>query len=358
MSDNRLNAIRINELPESTTLSDSDIMIHEDSTTTHKITLATLAEHIKGYINNLSFFVRKDEVNVADGVAPLDENKKILSENIDFGKSNGQVYEGSEGKALETSVNMHILDDDIHVTTNDKEKWNNAEKNVQSDYEETDATSDAFILNKPTIPSKTSELTNDSDFVDKDDLNTKLSLAGGSMEGDIDMGAYHINNLSPATTDNQAVTYSQLKSVIASVGTYFNLKGSKSTYDELPTTDNNIGDVWYVEEDSVGYLWLEDTTGTIRWEELGKTIDLSGYLPKSDLLQTTGSSTDNTMSQNAITENLKLKANTSDLAAVATSGNYTDLDGLEDELNNRIVEVVSSSEPSLNVGEYWIQEYT
>lgn len=40
-----------------------------------------------------------------------------------------------------------------------------AEVNVQSDWNETNTSSDAFIKNKPTIPTKTSDLTNDSDFV-------------------------------------------------------------------------------------------------------------------------------------------------------------------------------------------------
>ena len=37
---------------------------------------------------------------------------------------------------------------------------------VQSDWNETNATSKAYILNKPTIPTKTSDLNNDSGFVD------------------------------------------------------------------------------------------------------------------------------------------------------------------------------------------------
>lgn len=37
--------------------------------------------------------------------------------------------------------------------------------NVQPNWNETDTTSDAYIQNKPTIPTKTSDLTNDSDFV-------------------------------------------------------------------------------------------------------------------------------------------------------------------------------------------------
>jgi len=42
------------------------------------------------------------------------------------------------------------------------------EENVQSDWNVTDTSSDAYIKNKPTIPTKTSQLTNDSNFLDKD----------------------------------------------------------------------------------------------------------------------------------------------------------------------------------------------
>ena len=40
-----------------------------------------------------------------------------------------------------------------------------AEVNVQADWNEADTSSDAYIVNKPTIPSKTSDLTNDSGFL-------------------------------------------------------------------------------------------------------------------------------------------------------------------------------------------------
>lgn len=45
------------------------------------------------------------------------------------------------------------------------ETWSDGEANVQSNWNETDNTSDAFIQNKPTIPSKTSDLINDSGFI-------------------------------------------------------------------------------------------------------------------------------------------------------------------------------------------------
>ncbi len=54
------------------------------------------------------------------------------------------------------------------MTGSDKTKLNGiaegAEVNVQSDWSVTSTSSDAFIKNKPSIPSKTSDLTNDSNF--------------------------------------------------------------------------------------------------------------------------------------------------------------------------------------------------
>ena len=64
------------------------------------------------------------------------------------------------------------------------------------------------------------------------------------------------------------------------LGTVFNLKGSKATTAELPDTGNEIGDVWYVADESVGYIWLNDGTSD-RWEQLGLPIDLSSYAERT-----------------------------------------------------------------------------
>lgn len=52
-----------------------------------------------------------------------------------------------------------------------------AEKNVQSDWNETDSNSDAYIKNKPTIPTKTSELTNDSEFATETYVDNAIDTA-------------------------------------------------------------------------------------------------------------------------------------------------------------------------------------
>lgn len=59
-------------------------------------------------------------------------------------------------------------------------------------------------------------------------------------------------------------------------GSVFDLKGSKPTYEDLPSAGNTVGDVWYVADESVGYIWLNDGTNN-RWEKLGMSVDLSAY---------------------------------------------------------------------------------
>jgi len=58
---------------------------------------------------------------------------------------------------------------DNNFTTAEKDKLSSivagAQPNVQANWTETNTSSDAYIRNKPTIPTRTSQLTNDSDFV-------------------------------------------------------------------------------------------------------------------------------------------------------------------------------------------------
>lgn len=48
-------------------------------------------------------------------------------------------------------------------------------------------------------------------------------------------------------------------------------KGTKPTYDDLPTTGNEVGDVWNVASDDMNYAWTVDGT----WDPLGSKIEVS-----------------------------------------------------------------------------------
>ena len=79
------------------------------------------------------------------------------------------------------------------------------------------------------------------------------------------------------------------------VGVY-TYKGSKDTYANLPATGNNVGDVWNVEDTGTNYAW----NGT-NWDSLSANV-----------LDSTGNSTVQAMSQKATTDELNKKVNTSD----------------------------------------------
>lgn len=123
-------------------------------------------------------------------------------------------------------------------TTNEKNKLAGiaagAEVNVNADWNATSG--DAMILNKPTIPSKTSQLTNDSGYITSSAVDTKISSA------------------------------------VASV---YRVKGTVSNYSSLPTSNVTIGDVYNLSDTGANYVCT--ATSPITWDKLSETVDLSSY---------------------------------------------------------------------------------
>lgn len=76
-----------------------------------------------------------------------------------FTVTNGQNGTGSVADVTQNGVS--VLDGTVAKIV--------ADANVQSDWNESDSTDDAYIKNKPSIPSATSDLTNDSNFVSDSD---------------------------------------------------------------------------------------------------------------------------------------------------------------------------------------------
>lgn len=68
---------------------------------------------------------------------------------------------------------------------------------------------------------------------------------------------------------------------LSDLGVVFTLKGGVATVQDLPQTNNRIGDVYYVENISAGFIWITSSAypGGY-WEELGETVDLSNYIEK------------------------------------------------------------------------------
>lgn len=118
----------------------------------------------------------------------------------------GNNYVAKEnGKGLSTN----------DYTTAEKNKLNGiatgAEANVQANWAETDSSDDAFIKNKPTIPSKTSDLTNDSGFITAEQVPEGATASSSTplMDGTAAVGTEAAfargDHRHPTDTSRQAV---------------------------------------------------------------------------------------------------------------------------------------------------------
>lgn len=114
---------------------------------------------------------------------------------------------------------------------------------------------------------------------------------------------------------NNDVGYQTASDVSASISTalssVLSYKGTVATVSALPSSNNKIGDVYHVTADGSEYAWNGSA-----WEELGSSVDLTGYATETWV-----------NNQGYLTEHQDIsgKANSADLATVATSGSYNDL---------------------------------
>lgn len=180
-SDVVLTAADVNALPASTvipTVNDATLTIQKNGTTVATFT-ANSAQNatadiyvptkVSDLTNDLNFVGETDLSDVAfsgayadiTGTPYIPTKTSDLTNDSDFVSDAGYVHT------------------DNNFTTALKNKLNGiaagAEANVQPDWNVTDTSSDAFIKNKPAIPTKTSDITNDSGFITSAALPTKVS---------------------------------------------------------------------------------------------------------------------------------------------------------------------------------------
>lgn len=145
------------------------------------------------------------------------------------------------------------------------------------------------------IPTKLSQLTNDSGYITANDaavtgkvdkvtgkgLSTNdYTTAEKEKLAGIAAGA-QVNVIESVKVDGTAQAVSG-KAVNIDLSAYakksdisavYKYQGSKANYAALPTTGNEIGHVWNVEDTGMNYAW-----DGITWDPLGSSVDLSGYM--------------------------------------------------------------------------------
>lgn len=122
-----------------------------------------------------------------------------------------KTWTGNNYVAKESGKGLSTND----YTTAEKNKLNGiaagAEANVQANWAETDSADDAFIKNKPTIPSKTSDLTNDSGFITVSEVpegataSTSTPLMDGTAAVGSETAFARGDHRHPTDTTRQAV---------------------------------------------------------------------------------------------------------------------------------------------------------
>lgn len=106
------------------------------------------------------------------------------------------------------------------------------------------------------IPTKVSQLTNDSGFVSGADIPAWAKEATKPSYTAAEVGAI------PASDADTFAKKSDLSSV-------YKYKGSVAIVGELPTSNNTAGDVWNVEASDMNYAW----TGSA-WDPLGQIFQI------------------------------------------------------------------------------------
>ena len=153
-----------------------------------------------------------------------------------------------------------------NYTPSEKNKLANiasgAEVNVQSDWNESSSSSDAFIKNKPTIPTNVSDLNNDTGFITSSSLPTKVSDLNN------DSGFVTATEVASDYYDKSDINsmIEGLHSVSIQIVSSLPVSGSANIIYFVPKT-GSTGDVY--DE----YMWISDA-----WEHIGSTeVDLTGY---------------------------------------------------------------------------------
>lgn len=291
-----------------------------------------------------------------------------------------------EGKGLSTN----------DYTNEEKSKLagipSGAEANVQSDWDVTDSSSDAFIKNKPEIPEAVtvdSELSSSStnpvqnkivkgaldNKVDKNGTDSLMTAEEHTKLGGMTAGAepnkinsISLNGTNVAPDANKNVALTVITKAVNDLTNYYlksetytkteinniisNVKNGRfEVVQSLPTTDIDTATIYLVPKTSAQtqniydeYICLNDTTSPATWEKIGDTqIDLSNYVQKSStagLLKNDGTVDTNSYAKTSALNDYIAKSSTSGLVKndgtidTKTYLTATDINGKADKVSN------------------------
>ena len=138
------------------------------------------------------------------------------------------------------------------------------------------------ITDKPTIPSTTSQLTNDSNFINNSEATTIANnSASNAVTNHNGNSNAHSNIITPiknvipsaATASNQLADKKWVQSTLESfAGIIYKVKGSVATYNDLPQ-NAQPGDVYNVTDTGANYVYVDYAdTDSSKSTDIGETV--------------------------------------------------------------------------------------
>lgn len=146
-------------------------------------------------------------------------------------------------KVVDSSLKSHLNDNTRHITAAERTRWNNTYT--------TSVVDEMFVLRDEDISYVKGIANGNTELIksNTDEINTILDKAN-TNEKNIDAVASDLTALSGKVT---------------AMGNVFKFKGTKAKKSELPSSGNEIGDVWHVNEDSNEYVY----DASSKWELIG-----------------------------------------------------------------------------------------
>lgn len=212
-------------------------------------------------------------------------------------------------------VDANYVHTDNNYTTTEKTKLSGIAAEAQVNVIETVKVNNVSLSPSSkavniTVPTKTSDITNDSGFITISDVpeGAAASSTSPKMDGTATVGtetafargdhihpsdSTKVDKVSGKGLSTEDYTTAE-KTKLAAFGaasTYYNkteidqlltgamtYKGTKATTSALPSSGNAQGDVWHVTADGSEWAWNGSA-----WEELGTVMDLSNYVEESEI---------------------------------------------------------------------------
>ena len=265
----------------------------------------------------------------------------------------GDLIAGLQSEITSTNkLSSDLVDDTNHthkfVTAAQITKLNGiaagAEVNVQSDWNQTTTTADDYIKNKPSIPTKTSNLTNDSNFVsDASYVHTdnnyttaeKNKLSGIAAGAEVNVQA---NWTQTTTTADDYIKNKPTLATVATSGSYNDLSNKPT----IPTVNNATLTIQKNGTTVKTFTANASTNVTANITVPTKTSDItndSNFVVSGDLATVATSGSYNDLSNKPTIPAAQVQSNWTQttttavdyiknkptLATVATSGSYNDL---------------------------------